>query len=203
MQPQRSRSRRHKSGQPYLQGSKTHVTAMCVSFCQPERPTRCAPPELQEHRLALSPPDTRAFQSRMAHRQRTSGRRHAPVKSEAVLLPAVAGKKIPPAAARPFARLFSALVLTSALSAAGPVGEIAEHRFDRSQVFPGTTHCYWTYVPRHYDPAQPAGVFVWQDRIAFDAPAVFDRHAPALLAPPSRSGRQLPPATMTLRFRPC
>ncbi len=103
MQPQRSRSRRHKSGQPYLQGSKTHVTAICVSFCQPERPTRCAPPELQEHRLALSPPDTRAFQSRMARCQRTSGRRHAPVKSEAVLLPAVAGKKIPLAAARPFA----------------------------------------------------------------------------------------------------
>ena len=59
----------------------------------------------------------------MAHRQRTSGRRHAPVKSEADLLPAVAGRKIPPAPPRPFARLFSALVLTSALSAAAPVGE--------------------------------------------------------------------------------
>ena len=45
------------------------------------------------------------------------------MKSEAVLLPAVAGRKIPPAAPRPFARLFSALVLTSALSAAAPVGE--------------------------------------------------------------------------------
>lgn len=45
------------------------------------------------------------------------------MKSEADLLPAVAGRKIPPAAPRPFARLFSALVLTSALSAAAPVGE--------------------------------------------------------------------------------
>ena len=46
--------------------------------------------------------------------------------------------------------------------------------FDKSEIFPGTTRDYWIYVPRQYDPAKPACVFVDQDGIQFNAPVVFD-----------------------------
>lgn len=32
----------------------------------------------------------------------------------------------------------------------------------------------WVYVPQQYDPAQPACVFVCQDRVLYNAPTVFD-----------------------------
>ena len=56
-----------------------------------------------------------------------------------------------------------------------PKGEVAKYVFNRSTVFPGTVRDYWVYVPRQYDPAKPACVYVNQDGIQFNAPAVFDQ----------------------------
>lgn len=80
-------------------------------------------------------------------------------------------------------RYLSALLVmgTIALSAtdlcaqdAIPKGEVTKHSFDQSKIFPGTVRDYWVYVPHQYDPAQPACVFVCQDGIQYNAPAVFD-----------------------------
>ena len=35
------------------------------------------------------------------------------------------------------------------------------------QVYPGTQHTYWVYVPAQYDPAKPAALMVFQDGQAF------------------------------------
>jgi gluconolactonase len=56
-----------------------------------------------------------------------------------------------------------------------PQGEVMKHTFNQSKIFPGTTRDYWVYVPKQYDPAKPACVFVGQDGIQFNAPAAFDR----------------------------
>ena len=32
-----------------------------------------------------------------------------------------------------------------------------------SEVFPGTVHTYWVYVPRQYDPSRPAALMVFND----------------------------------------
>ena len=55
-----------------------------------------------------------------------------------------------------------------------PKGEVQEYQFSASKIFPGTTRSYWVYVPAQYDPAKPACVYVNQDGIQFNAPAVFD-----------------------------
>ncbi len=55
-----------------------------------------------------------------------------------------------------------------------PTGNVTQYTFDQSQIFPGTARDYWVYVPQQYDPATPAAVYVGQDGIRFDAPAVFD-----------------------------
>ncbi len=55
-----------------------------------------------------------------------------------------------------------------------PKGEALKFEFQYSRVFPGTFRDYWVYVPRQYDPAKPACVFVCQDGIQYNAPAVFD-----------------------------
>jgi enterochelin esterase-like enzyme len=39
-----------------------------------------------------------------------------------------------------------------------------------SQVYPGTQHTYWVYVPAQYDPASPAALMVFNDGQAFMAP---------------------------------
>ena len=46
--------------------------------------------------------------------------------------------------------------------------------FDQQQDLPGTVRDYWIYVPRQYDPAKPACLYVNQDGIQYSAPAVFD-----------------------------
>ncbi|HSZ59411.1 MAG TPA: SMP-30/gluconolactonase/LRE family protein [Tepidisphaeraceae bacterium] len=56
-----------------------------------------------------------------------------------------------------------------------PTGEITKRTFDKSRIFPGTTRTYWVYVPKQYDPAKPACLFVDQDGIQFKAPQVFDK----------------------------
>jgi len=59
--------------------------------------------------------------------------------------------------------------------AAVPQGEVAKYEFAASKIFPGTVRDYWIYVPRQYDPAMPACVYVCQDGIQYKAPEVFDR----------------------------
>ncbi|WP_074315643.1 SMP-30/gluconolactonase/LRE family protein [Singulisphaera sp. GP187] len=56
-----------------------------------------------------------------------------------------------------------------------PKGVVTKHSFAQSKIFPGTVRDYWIYVPKQYDPAKPACVYVNQDNVQFNAPAVFDR----------------------------
>ena len=76
----------------------------------------------------------------------------------------------------------SLLVSTSALraddtqaEAAPPKGEVHKYTFEQSKVFPGTVRDYWIYVPKQYDPAKPACLYVNQDGVQYHAPEVFDR----------------------------
>ncbi len=55
-----------------------------------------------------------------------------------------------------------------------PKGEILKFSFSSSKIFPGTTRDYWVYIPRQYQPGQPACVYVNQDGIQWKAPTVFD-----------------------------
>src|SRR4051794_33929953 len=48
-----------------------------------------------------------------------------------------------------------------------PKGEIRGPYTLPSQVYPGTQHTYWVYVPAQYDPAVPAALMVFQDGQAF------------------------------------
>ena len=73
--------------------------------------------------------------------------------------------------------LFSAQATSRSLAAEGdvPEGEILKKTFEQSQIFPGTFRDYWIYVPKQYDPAKPACVYVNQDGIQYNAPKVFDQ----------------------------
>lgn len=55
-----------------------------------------------------------------------------------------------------------------------PKGEVTNHTFAKSKIFPGTVREYSIYVPQQYDPSKPACVHVNQDGVQFNAPAVFD-----------------------------
>jgi sugar lactone lactonase YvrE/enterochelin esterase-like enzyme len=66
------------------------------------------------------------------------------------------------------------LLATQVLADDVPKGEVKQYTFEQSKVFPGTVRDYWVYVPRQYDPAKPACVYVNQDGRQFNAPAVFD-----------------------------
>jgi sugar lactone lactonase YvrE/enterochelin esterase-like enzyme len=55
------------------------------------------------------------------------------------------------------------------------VGDLQQYSFDKSKIFPGTVRDYWVYVPKEYDPAKPACLFVCQDGVQYDAPKVFDQ----------------------------
>ncbi len=57
---------------------------------------------------------------------------------------------------------------------AAPKGEVKHEKFDHSKIFPGTVRDYWIYIPKQYDPAKPACLYVNQDGIQYNAPAVFD-----------------------------
>lgn len=48
-----------------------------------------------------------------------------------------------------------------------PKGEIRGPFVIPSQVYPGTQHTYWVYVPAQYDPKLPASLMVFQDGQAF------------------------------------
>jgi sugar lactone lactonase YvrE/enterochelin esterase-like enzyme len=74
-----------------------------------------------------------------------------------------------------------ALVATFALAQSAPPdgqvphGDVTKYTFDQSRVFPGTARTYWVYIPKQYDPAKPACLFVDQDGIQFKAPQVLDQ----------------------------
>jgi len=55
-----------------------------------------------------------------------------------------------------------------------PKGEVLKFTFENSKIFPGTWREYWVYVPAQYDASKPACVYVNQDGIQWQAPAVFD-----------------------------
>jgi enterochelin esterase-like enzyme len=62
-----------------------------------------------------------------------------------------------------------------------PHGEVRAGTFTTSQVFPGTTHDYFVYVPKQYDPGKPACLMVFFDGGGFmkadgqfRVPVVFD-----------------------------
>ena len=44
-----------------------------------------------------------------------------------------------------------------------PRGKFSEAKVLPSQVYPGTQHTYWVYVPAQYDPAKPTAVMVFND----------------------------------------
>lgn len=51
-----------------------------------------------------------------------------------------------------------------------PHGEIKKGVFENSKVFPDTTHDYWVYVPKQYDPAKPACLMVFFDGGGYEKP---------------------------------
>jgi sugar lactone lactonase YvrE/predicted alpha/beta superfamily hydrolase len=55
-----------------------------------------------------------------------------------------------------------------------PKGELIKFTFGKSKIFPGTLRDVTVYVPKQYDPAKPACVYVGQDGVGFNAPVVFD-----------------------------
>ena len=55
-----------------------------------------------------------------------------------------------------------------------PQGELITFGFSQSTVFPGTTRQVTVYVPRQYDPAKPACLYVDQDGVQWNAPTVLD-----------------------------
>src|SRR3954468_8784811 len=55
-----------------------------------------------------------------------------------------------------------------------PKGEVTKHAFEGSKIFPGTVRDFWVYIPRQYDPARRACLYVNQDGLQYNAPAVFD-----------------------------
>lgn len=55
-----------------------------------------------------------------------------------------------------------------------PVGDLLRFEFADSKIFPGTTRDVVVYVPKQYDPAKPACLWVNQDKVQTNAPVVFD-----------------------------
>ena len=51
-----------------------------------------------------------------------------------------------------------------------PKGELRKYTFEQSKIFPGTMRDYSIYVPKQYDPAKPACLYVNQDGIQYRAP---------------------------------
>lgn len=78
-----------------------------------------------------------------------------------------------PASALVFATFLTAPAALRAEEA--PKGEVKQYSFDKSKIFPGTVRDYWIYVPKQYDPAKPACLYVNQDGVQYKAPEVFDQ----------------------------
>ena len=55
-----------------------------------------------------------------------------------------------------------------------PQGELIKFEFAGSKIFPGTVREVTVYVPRQYEAAKPACLYVNQDGVQWNAPTVFD-----------------------------
>ncbi len=55
-----------------------------------------------------------------------------------------------------------------------PQGELIKFEFFGSKIFPGTVREVTVYVPRQYEAAKPACLYVNQDGVQWNAPTVFD-----------------------------
>lgn len=55
-----------------------------------------------------------------------------------------------------------------------PKGEILKFSFNQSKLYQGTNRSYWVYIPKEYNPENPACLYVCMDGVMFNAPAVFD-----------------------------
>lgn len=55
-----------------------------------------------------------------------------------------------------------------------PKGDLVVFEFANSKIFPGTVREVTIYVPKQYDAAKPACVYVNQDGVQWNAPVVFD-----------------------------
>lgn len=67
----------------------------------------------------------------------------------------------------------------SQIQAGVPRGQLAQFRWQSTQIYPGTVRDYWLYVPQQYDGSQPACLMVFQDAALYlgpdvNAPIVFD-----------------------------
>src|SRR5215472_3145401 len=83
-----------------------------------------------------------------------------------------------------------------------PKGEIRGPFTLPSNVYPGTQHTYWVYVPAQYDPAVPASLMIFNDGHAFmdpngDMPAqnvmdnlIFPRELPVMIGVFINPGRR-------------
>jgi hypothetical protein len=93
-----------------------------------------------------------------------------------------------------------------------PKGEIRGPYHLPSQVYPGTQHTYWVYVPAQYDPSTAAALMIFQDGQAFkdengDIRAlnvmdnlIYRREIPVMLAVfinPGRTPEQIEPSPQT------
>jgi sugar lactone lactonase YvrE/enterochelin esterase-like enzyme len=76
---------------------------------------------------------------------------------------------------RSLALAVAATLLSAAPPQDVPKGDVTRYTFSESRIFPGTTRDYWVYVPRQYDPATPACVYINQDGVQWKAPEVFDK----------------------------
>ena len=75
-----------------------------------------------------------------------------------------------------------------------------------SEVFPGTSHTYWVYVPAQYDASEPAAIMVLNDGQAYINPTgdvratnvldnlIFRREIPVMIAVFINPGRSARPA---------
>ena len=70
--------------------------------------------------------------------------------------------------------LCSGLLQTTLMAQDIPKGDIVKYTFEQSKIFPGTSREVSIYIPKQYDPAKPACVYVNQDGIQYKAPDVFD-----------------------------
>src|SRR5262245_33116397 len=77
----------------------------------------------------------------------------------------------------PFTFLFTAVGFAQEAKQpdAVPRGETFTFTFEKSKVFPGTSLTVTVYVPKQYDGKTPACVYVNQDGMQWNAPAVFDK----------------------------
>ena len=74
-----------------------------------------------------------------------------------------------------------------------PRGKVVEGAFEQSRIYPGTTHRYSLYVPKQYDPAKPACIYVSQDGLSSKFTSalnklIYNKQIPVMVAVGIHSG---------------